>query len=359
MSLNIYMLIDSSTLNRNADRAPVNWLKHVWNVKTAPKFKDFLWRILKQALPVSANLERRGVARFSCKKCNGQEDDLHVLLNCTLAEEVWALTPIAQRPSSSLTSMAELIKQGSNFVPLPPAGATIMQATINANRLSSFRERLSAGTMYSISGFDVARCAQNFKLTDSSLMIRFNDSTEFDVLTDPVSPLPVEGFWFRNQTELVGLANTNNQLPDIIGEISVVKSTVSEPPEDKNRVMVTVKLESDVSVTLSLFDCQAVLFHKKLEGMRDDPKVIVATNINPKMIGGILLIYSVLVARDTGLTPAAPLLRAYAKVESMTIAELNNFVITAPSQVITQELNQAYVGKHECSSDRQKQPLRR
>lgn len=39
-------------------------------------------------------------------------------------------------------------------------------------------------------------------------------------------------------------------------------------------------------------------------------------------------------ARDTGLTPDAPLLRAYAKVESMTIAELNNFVITAPSQVI-------------------------
>ncbi|XP_013633254.1 PREDICTED: uncharacterized protein LOC106338940 [Brassica oleracea var. oleracea] len=239
------------------------------------------------------------------------------------------------------------------------AKATIMQATINANRLSSFRERLSAGTMYSISGFDVARCAQNFKLTDSSLMIRFNDSTEFDVLTDPVSPLPVEGFRFRNQTELVGLANTNNQLPDIIGEISVVKSTVSEPPEDKNRVMVTVKLESDVSVTLSLFDCQAVLFHKKLEGMRDDPKVIVATNINPKMIGGRLFLNAtsgthvyfdketnaresflsvfdveVLVARDTGLTPAAPLLRAYAKVESMTIAELNNFVITAPSQEI-------------------------
>ncbi|KAF2604444.1 hypothetical protein F2Q70_00027844 [Brassica cretica] len=109
---------------------------------------------------------------------------------------------------------------------------------------------------------------------------------------------------------------------DIIGEISSVKSTVSDPPEDKNRVMVTVKLEN-------LFDCQAVSFHKKLESMHDDPKVVVATNINPKMIGGRLL-----VARDTGLPPAAPLLRSYAKVESMTIAELNNFVITALSQVI-------------------------
>nr|VDC93157.1 unnamed protein product [Brassica oleracea] len=126
---------------------------------------------------------------------------------------------------------------------------------------------------------------------------------------------------------------------------SVVKSTVSGPPEDKNRVMVTVKLENDVSVTLSLFDAQAVLFHQKLEGMRGDPKVIVATSINPKMVGGILLVYFVcdadvrkfmyrLVARDTGLPAAEPLLRSYAKVEPVTIAELNNFITTAPSQEI-------------------------
>ncbi|CAN6891993.1 unnamed protein product [Brassica oleracea] len=221
--------------------------------------------------------------------------------------------------------------------------ATIMQATSSANRLSTFRERLSAGTMYSISGFVVARCAQNFKLTDSSLMIRFNDSTEFDVLTDPVSPLPEEGFRFRNQTELVGLANTNNQLPDIIGEISAVKSTVSEPPEDKK----SCPGDGQTGKPIRLSSCF-------LEGMRDDPKVIVATNINPKMIGVHLFLNATsgthvyfdketnaresffyrLVARDTGLTPDAPLLRAYAKVESMTIAELNNFVITAPSQEI-------------------------
>lgn len=127
---------------------------------------------------------------------------------------------------------------------LMDVNSTLIQATINPNRLPRFRDRLAAGTMYSVSGFDVARCAQNFKLADSSLMIRFNDSTEFDVLSDPVSPIPAEGFRFRNQTELVGLANTNTQLPDIIGEIVAVKSTVSDPPEDKNRVMVTVKLEN-------------------------------------------------------------------------------------------------------------------
>ncbi|CAN7141612.1 unnamed protein product, partial [Brassica rapa subsp. narinosa] len=252
---------------------------------------------------------------------------------------------------------------------LMDVNSTLIQATINANRLPRFRDRLAAGTMYSVSGFDVARCAQNFKLADSSLMIRFNDSTEFDVLSDPVSPIPVEGFRFRNQTELVGLANTNTQLPgtdvilsdlniepvDIIGEIVAVKSTVSDPPEDKNRVMVTVKLENDVSVTLSLFDAQAVLFHQKLGGMRDDPKVIVATSINPKMVGGRLFLNATsgthvyydkethageslfyrLVARDTGLPSAAPLLKSYAKVETVTIAELNHFITTdSPQQEI-------------------------
>ncbi|KAF3591750.1 hypothetical protein DY000_02020219 [Brassica cretica] len=240
--------------------------------------------------------------------------------------------------------------------------STLMQATINANRLPKFRDRLAAGTIYSVSSFDVARCAQNFKLADSSLMIRFSDSTEFDELSDPVSPIPAEGFRFRNQTELVGLANTNTQLPDIIGEIVTVKSTVSDPPEDKNRVMVTVKLENDVSVTLSLFDAQAVSFHQKLGGMRGDPKVIVATSINPKMFGGRLFLNATsgthvyydkethageslfyrLVARETGLPSAAPLLKSFAKVEPVTIAELNSFITTDPPQ---QEINFLCTGR--------------
>lgn len=49
-------------------------------------------------------------------------------------------------------------------------------------------------------------------------------------------------------------------------------------------------MSCDVSVTLSLFDAQAVSFHQKLGGMHDDPKVIVATSINPKMVGGRLFL---------------------------------------------------------------------
>lgn len=79
------------------------------------------------------------------------------------------------------------------------------------------------------------------------MQIRFNESTSFDELTELVSPLPEEAFRFRNQTELVGLANTNTQLPDVIGEIISVKSTVSDgdDPAEKNRVMATVKIDNE------------------------------------------------------------------------------------------------------------------
>ncbi|KAG2250270.1 hypothetical protein Bca52824_080406 [Brassica carinata] len=113
------MVVDRPTLVANE---PVHWLKDIWNVNTSPKLKDFIWRVVKKAIPVSSNLERRGVPRFNCKKCGGYEDDMHVFLSCSIAEEVWSLIPITQGPGSSISSVPELIKQGKQYVPLPPTG---------------------------------------------------------------------------------------------------------------------------------------------------------------------------------------------------------------------------------------------
>ncbi|KAL0827332.1 hypothetical protein Bca101_051010 [Brassica carinata] len=114
--------------------------------------------------------------------------------------------------------------------------------------------------------------------------------------------------------------------------------------------MATIKMENDVSVTLSLFDSQVVALHKNLEDMHVDPKVIVATNINPKMVGGRLFLNATSEThiyfdretsagetcfyKDTGLLSVAPLLRAYAEVENVTMAELKFFIIMASSQEI-------------------------
>ncbi|KAH0868170.1 hypothetical protein HID58_075192 [Brassica napus] len=247
------------------------------------------------------------------------------------------------------------VKRGSDLMwvdmLLIDVNSTIMQATIYANRLPRFRSKLAAGKVFSISGFDVARCAQNYRLTDSPLLLRFSDLTDFDELAEPVSPLPQEGFRFRNHSELAGLANRNTQLPEIIGEITAVKSTVNDTLGEKDRIMATIKLDNDTKVILSLFDAQAVSFHKKLEDMNGDPMEHTSTltrrppqgrfTSTSKSISSQMSTYSSiysklpdLVARDTGVPSAAPLLKGYAKVETLTVAELNNFITSATSQEI-------------------------
>ncbi|KAL0741117.1 hypothetical protein Bca4012_082630 [Brassica carinata] len=58
---------------------------------------------------------------------------------------------------------------------------------------------------------------QSFIPSDSPLAIRFNASTTFNELTEPVTPIPDERFRFQNHSELLGLAKTNTHLPDILG----------------------------------------------------------------------------------------------------------------------------------------------
>ncbi|CAH8328496.1 unnamed protein product [Eruca vesicaria subsp. sativa] len=63
---------------------------------------------------------------------------------------------------------------------------TIMRASINANRVPVFRPKLAAGNMYPLFDFDVNRCAQNFRLNDSPLVIWLSDPTGSDEITEPV-----------------------------------------------------------------------------------------------------------------------------------------------------------------------------
>ncbi|CAN6892138.1 unnamed protein product [Brassica oleracea] len=240
--------------------------------------------------------------------------------------------------------------------------ATLTQATVNVHLLNTFRHLFNVGSMYSVSGFDVTHSNLNFKLSGSPVSIRFNDETDFKDLTETnflknisgstiLKTLPV-----RSHDQLLGLANTNTHLPVTL-------------QKDKTCVMATITLDSGVSVTMSVFDSHAVSCHikKKLEGYKVDSRVVVATCINPKLIGGrmflntisgphfyldketeavesyfykniliahILFHHYTLVTNDTGNTSAASLLRGYAKVERLTIAELNQFIITGASGLL-------------------------
>lgn len=63
--------------------------------------------------------------------------------------------------------------------------ATMMPATLNVNRLGTHRPNLNAGSTYSLTSFDVTRCNQNYRLSDSSMLITFSDSTSFNEVSEP------------------------------------------------------------------------------------------------------------------------------------------------------------------------------
>ena len=74
----------------------------------------------------------------------------------------------------------------------------MMPATVNVNRLAIHMPNLKVGSLYSLAGFDVTRCNQNYRLSDSSMMVRFSDSTCFDEITEPAIPIGMESFRFTS-----------------------------------------------------------------------------------------------------------------------------------------------------------------
>lgn len=55
--------------------------------------------------------------------------------------------------------------------------STLIQGTVNAARLDTYRELFVEGSVYSLSGFDVTRSDNKFRLSDAPVSIRFTDGT--------------------------------------------------------------------------------------------------------------------------------------------------------------------------------------
>ncbi|CAN6896825.1 unnamed protein product, partial [Brassica oleracea] len=201
---------------------------------------------------------------------------------------------------------------------LDSSQSTMIHGSINSSRVDTFRMRLSESSIYPLSGFDVAWSNPKFRLSDSPVSIHFNDGTFFETKTDSDKDIPTELFRFRSHEQLLTLANTNRELPgiyllfnkliqvhsftsinvcfflssfqDIVGEVSSVRSTITDGLRGPQRVMVTLRLEGDVNVCVSMFDDRAVTFQTKFDEHNSEPKVIFFTSINPKVVGGKLFL---------------------------------------------------------------------
>ncbi|KAG2311058.1 hypothetical protein Bca52824_022615 [Brassica carinata] len=134
-----------------------------------------------------------------------------------------ALVPLSDLQTGRSSSTVEVrllrfwearnVRRGGELIDmlLLDSQSTTMPATVNVNRLATHQTNREAGLVYSL--IEVTHCNQNYRLLESSLLIRFNDSTSFTKVTEPTVLIPLESFRFRNHSEMLGLANSNNQLP--------------------------------------------------------------------------------------------------------------------------------------------------
>ncbi|KAG2288886.1 hypothetical protein Bca52824_048490 [Brassica carinata] len=111
-------------VNQGHEDPNFNWNLCVWQVKTSPKLKQFLWKINSNALPVGANLLRRGIeVEGLCKRCGIVETERHLFLQCPYALRVWELVPALIKPDpGTITSSALLLQACRRTVNLPPTG---------------------------------------------------------------------------------------------------------------------------------------------------------------------------------------------------------------------------------------------
>lgn len=92
----------------------------VWKMKTAPKIKVFLWKALRGAIAVEDRLRTRGIQiEDGCLMCQEANESInHILFQCPLARQVWALS-LLQSPgngfgNSIFTNMDHVIQTMQN-----------------------------------------------------------------------------------------------------------------------------------------------------------------------------------------------------------------------------------------------------
>ncbi|KAG2290815.1 hypothetical protein Bca52824_037484 [Brassica carinata] len=153
-----------------------------------------------------------------------------------------------------------------------------------------FRERLSEGSLYTLTEFDVVRSNTNFRLSDASFSIRFNEETSLEKVTASARSIPTELFRFMAYSQILEFANTGKQLPDMIGELNAIRSTITDRLPGAQRVMLTLRLRTGENVCVSMFDSLALAFHTKLDSYGREPRVVIATSVNPKIVGGMRIL---------------------------------------------------------------------
>lgn len=86
--------------------------------------KAFLWSVVKNALPLRVNLQKRGlISATPCLRCQNLESDIYMFFTCPFAVKVWKCDPLRQEVHIAAdSSFKEAIIKFRTAVCLPPSG---------------------------------------------------------------------------------------------------------------------------------------------------------------------------------------------------------------------------------------------
>ncbi|KAG5378216.1 hypothetical protein IGI04_026058, partial [Brassica rapa subsp. trilocularis] len=233
--------------------------------------------------------------------------------------------------------------------------STLVHGSVSVLRQLRFRNKLTKGSDYSLSGLAMS-----------------------------VRNIPTEHFCFQPYDQILELANTGKQLPDVMGELCAIRSTITNRIPGAQRVMLTLRLGRDSTVCVSLFDSLAHAFHGKLDCYGREPRIFIATDINPKMVAGklylngtsatrlyfdsesavgkaeldrrVLIFYldsaTCLPGGGIGQSASSSKVVHAQKIEPLNVSELNQFVVTAEPQIIeflcTAKVSEIHLGEGWC-----------
>uniref|UniRef100_A0A0D3D386 Replication protein A 70 kDa DNA-binding subunit B/D first OB fold domain-containing protein n=1 Tax=Brassica oleracea var. oleracea TaxID=109376 RepID=A0A0D3D386_BRAOL len=100
---------------------------------------------------------------------------------------------------------------------------SMINGFIPADQAVHFRGSLQEGNIYKVADFEVQKCPHTYKITDQTYVICFTAQTTIDPVINNVPVINHQKFMVREYAHLQILANTNLELPDVVGQIQSVK----------------------------------------------------------------------------------------------------------------------------------------
>ncbi|KAG2246725.1 hypothetical protein Bca52824_086353 [Brassica carinata] len=167
--------------------------------------------------------------------------------------------------------------------------STLMEGSVSVNLLSIFIERFSEGSVYTMCEFEVTQSNNSFRKREVGYIPRRSNKHGVQLNRVVTIVLMVLYTW-RESSSIKGISDGDNktdvELPDgVSGEVR--ESTNANHQPSSSVVPGGGRLASTKPVDgLNENGEKALMFHNKLDGFGGDPRVVVGTNINPKIVEG-------------------------------------------------------------------------